>query len=145
MTDTASPTTTIEQTVRIAAPPETVWSFWTEPARLAEWWGVEAEVEPVPGGRYRVVMEEGPVMLGQLTELDPPHRLVFTFGWEQNAPGEPLAPGSTRVEVTLRADGNGTELVLRHSDMPVTHAPDHDHGWKHVIGERMVALASSAS
>ena len=145
MTDTASPTTTIEQRVRIAASPETVWTFWTDPSRLAEWWGTAAEVEPEPGGRYRVVMAEGPVMLGTFTELDPPHRLVFTFGWEQNAAGEPLAPGSTRVEVTLTPDGDGTDLLLRHLDMPITHAPDHEHGWKHVIGERMVALAAGAS
>ena len=39
MTDTAGQLTTIEQTVRIAARPETVWSFWTDPTRLAQWWG----------------------------------------------------------------------------------------------------------
>jgi uncharacterized protein YndB with AHSA1/START domain len=142
LTDTAQPTTTIEQSVRIAAPPATVWTFWTDPALLAEWWGAEADVDPQPGGRYRVVMAEGPVMLGTFTELDPPARLVFTFGWEQNAPGEPLAPGSTRVEVTLTPDGEGTVVLLRHTDMPVTHASDHEHGWGHVIGERMAALAT---
>ncbi len=79
MTETAHETTTIEQTVRIAASPETLWSFWTEPERLAQWWGSDAEVVAEPGGLYRVVMENGPVMRGAFTELDPPHRLVFTF------------------------------------------------------------------
>ena len=142
MTETAA-TTTIEQTVRIAASPETVWAFWTEPARLAEWWGIDAEVVAEPGGLFRVVMESGPVMRGTFAELDPPHRLVFSFGWEQNAPGEPLAPGSTRVEITLTPDDDGTVLVLRHSDMPTTHAPDHEHGWSHFIGERLVAAAAN--
>ena len=67
-------------------------------------------------------------MLGSFATVEPPHRLVFTFGWEQNAPGEPLAPGSTVVEVLLTPDGDGTVLVLRHSDMPVTHAADHAQG-----------------
>jgi uncharacterized protein YndB with AHSA1/START domain len=37
-------------------------------------------------------MEAGEIMLGEFTEIDPPHRLAFTFGWEGNAPGA-LEPG----------------------------------------------------
>ncbi|MEX0664625.1 MAG: SRPBCC domain-containing protein [Acidimicrobiia bacterium] len=142
MTETSAATTTIEQTVRIAASPETLWAFWTDPTRLAEWWGSEAEVVAEPGGVFRVVMESGPIMRGTFTELDPPNRLVFTFGWEQNAPGEPLAPGSTLVEVTLTPDDGETVLVLRHSEMPATHAADHEQGWQHFVGERLVAVAT---
>ena len=80
MTEATNETITIEQTVRIAATPAHVWTFWTEPQRLAEWWGTDAEVVAEPGGLFRVVMEGGPVMRGAFTELDPPRRLVFTFG-----------------------------------------------------------------
>ncbi len=73
----------------------------------------------------------------RFTELDPPRRLVFTFGWEGNAPGEPLAPGSTVVEVSLTSDGGDTLLVLRHSEMPDTHAEDHTKGWGYFVGERL--------
>jgi uncharacterized protein YndB with AHSA1/START domain len=144
VTETTAKTITIEQTVRIAASPETVWTFWTEPRRLAEWWGSDAEVVAEPGGLFRVLTENsGPVMRGTFVELDPPHRLVFTFGWEQNAPGEPLAPGSTRVEVTLTRDGAETVLVLRHFEMPATHAPDHEKGWSFFLGDRLVAAAAA--
>lgn len=143
MTDITTDTTTIEQTVRIDASPETVWSFWTEPERLAEWWGTEAEVVAEPGGILRVVMEAGPIMRGAFTELDPPHRLVFTFGWEQHQPGEPLAPGSTRVEVTMTPEEGGTLVVLRHSEMPSTHAADHEKGWHHYLGECRTAAAGA--
>lgn len=143
MTETANATVTIEQTVRIAAPPEAVWRFWTEPERLGEWWGHDAQVVAEPGGLFRIVMESGHVMRGTFSEFDPPHRLVFSFGWEHNAPGQPLAPGSTRVEVTLRADGGETVLVLRHSDMPVIQAPDHVKGWTYFIGERLAAAAAA--
>jgi uncharacterized protein YndB with AHSA1/START domain len=141
VSETTSETTTIEQTVRIAASPETVWEFWTDPARLAEWWGHAAEVELEPGGLFRVAMDSGPVMRGSFITLDPPYRLEFTFGWEQNA-GGPLAPGSTRVEVTLTPEGNETVLVLRHLDMPITHAADHEKGWGVCVGDRLVAAAS---
>ena len=137
------PLTTIEQTVRIAARPETIWTYWTDPARLAEWWGTEAEVSLEPGGLFRVVMESGPVMRGTFVELDPPHRLVFTFGWEQNE-GQPLAPGTTRVEVTMTPDGGETVVLLRHLEMPTTHAADHEKGWRHFVGERLPAAVASA-
>ncbi len=52
MKETAGDTITIEQTVHIAAPPETVWSFWTEPSRLNEWWATDAEVIAEPGGLF---------------------------------------------------------------------------------------------
>ena len=145
MADVAPGTVTIEQSVRIAASPETVWSFWTDPERVTQWWGVAAEVEPAPGGVYRVVMGEGPVMRGAFTDVDEPHRLVFSFGWEQNAPGEPLAPGSTRVEVTLHADGADTVVVLKHFDMPADAGPDHVKGWAYIVGERLAAAVARAA
>ena len=143
MTETAGDTVTIEQTVRIAASPATVWTFWTQPERLAEWWGTSAEVVPEPGGLFRVVMENGVAMRGEFTELDPPHRLVFTFGWEQDMPAGPLEPGSTRVEVTLTPDRDETVVILRHFDMPITHAAEHEKGWSRFLGERLVAAAGS--
>ena len=145
MTDTSHATITIERTIRIAASPETVWTFWTEPQRLAEWWGTDAEVEAEPGGLFRVVMGHGPVMRGAFTELDPPRRLVFTFGWEHNAPGEPLAPGTTRVEVTMTPEAGGTVLVLRHYDMPTTHSPEHEKGWSYFLGDRLAAAAAATT
>lgn len=126
MTDAATATDVVEQTIRIDARPETVWTFWTEPARLCEWWGVEAETVVELGGVFRVVMEGGPVMRGEFLELDPPRRLVFSFGWEGGAPSGPLPPGSSRVEVLLVPDEqNGvTQLTLRH-ELPAIHAADH--------------------
>ena len=123
----------LEQTVHIAASPETVWSFWTRPERLREWWG-RAETAVQPGGAFRVEMEQGPVMAGEFLELDPPHRLLFSFGWEGGAPAGLLPPGSTRVEITLIPDGDGTKLTLRHHGLPPEHATDHDKGWSHFLG-----------
>ena len=139
MTAIAAP---LECIVDISATPETVWTFWTDPARLCEWWGIEAELVAQPGGVFRVVMQEGTaVMCGEYLELDPPRRLVFSFGWEGNLPSGPLPPGSTRVEVTLTPEGGGTRLVLRHYDLPEAAVPDHSTGWRYFVGERMVELA----
>jgi uncharacterized protein YndB with AHSA1/START domain len=129
--------------VHIAASPETVWSFWTDAERLCEWWGSSAEVTPEPNGIFRVVMSPtGPVMRGSYLELQPFHRLVFSFGWENNAPGELLAPGSTTVEIILTPIADDTELVLRHSQMPPTHAEAHTSGWARFVGDRLPIAAA---
>ena len=39
------------------------------PARLCEWWGVEAEAVAEAGGLFRVVMDSGPIMRGEFLEL----------------------------------------------------------------------------
>lgn len=126
-------TRVIEQTVRIAAAPQIVWQYWVDPGRMASWWGDTAELDPRPGGVCRVAMEAGPVMVGEYVELMPYERLVFTFGWEGNAPDQ-VGPGSTRVEILLEPDGDDTVLTLRHTEMPATHAADHKKGWAHFLG-----------
>lgn len=145
MTGTTGETVNIEQSVRIAAPPETVWTFWTEPSRLVEWWAADAEVVAEPDGLFRVVLDNGHVMRGNFLELDPPRRLVFSFGWESDTPAGPLPPGSTRVEVTLTPEEGGTLLVLRHFDLPAIHVPDHGRGWAHYVGGRLAAAAAASA
>jgi uncharacterized protein YndB with AHSA1/START domain len=121
-------TTVVEQTLRIAARPETVWRYWTDPQLMADWWGT-AQLDAQPGGTYRVEMERGPVMRGEFLELVPYERIVFSFGWEPGDGAPPLAPGSTRVEVSLVAHEGDTILTLRHT-LPAAAAEHHRGGWE---------------
>jgi len=123
-------TEVVEQTLRIEAAPETVWRFWTDPERLARWWGARSELLPRPGGAFVVEMSDGPVMRGEFVELVPYERLVFTFGWEPVDGESLLEPGSTRVEVTLTPDGADTILTLRHRGLPPGETTElHRSGW----------------
>jgi uncharacterized protein YndB with AHSA1/START domain len=132
----------VEQTLRIAARPETVWRYWTDPERMRAWWGA-AELDPRPGGPYVVEMDGGPVMRGQYVELVPHRRIVFSFGWDP-APGAPdLPPGSTLVEVTLTPDGTDTILALRHSRLPAAVRDEHRRGWARVLPALADAAGSS--
>jgi len=131
---TAAGTTTVERTIRIAARPETVWAYWTDPELLREWWGAAVAFDTSPGGDYLIEMAHGPVMGGEFVELVPHERIVFTFGWVP-AEGLPeIAVGSTRVEVTLVADGADTVLTLRHHDVPAVFASEHGAGWAEHLG-----------
>lgn len=127
----------IEREVRIAARPETVFAFLTEPARMVKWMGAMAVLEPRPGGTYRVVINDRDIAGGRYVEVVPNHRVVFTWGWE--APGHPVPPGSTTVEVTLTPDRDGTILRLVHRGLPAAARDIHNQGWGHYLARLAVA------
>ena len=117
----------VEVSVHIAAQPETVFPYFTDPGRYVQWMGADATLEPVPGGCYRIMMRDGVETAGEFVEVDPPHRLVFTWGWTHD---RAVPPGSTRVVVTLRAERGGTRVVLRHYGLPDDGQREHHRqGW----------------
>ena len=127
---------------RVAAPPDIVFAYFTDPERYRLWQGVEAELDPRPGGLFRVTISEaGPVARGEFLEVDPPSRLVFTWGWEGV---DSLLPGESTVEVVLRADGDGTLLRLLHSGLPTEEACQlHSYGWGVGLDNLVVVAARS--
>jgi uncharacterized protein YndB with AHSA1/START domain len=129
----------VEREIRIDAAPETVFGFFTDPRLLLRWKGLEATLEPEPGGVYRVVMNERSTVLGRFVEVEPPSRVVFTWGMEGEDPM--VAPGASTVEVTLTADGDGTLLRLVHRDLPPPSRDAHVRGWAHYL-ERLRAAAA---
>ena len=63
------------------APPAHVFSVWTDPQLIPEWWGdgtVVEEMDVRPGGRYRFRTPMG-VVEGEFREVEAPERLVQTF------------------------------------------------------------------
>jgi uncharacterized protein YndB with AHSA1/START domain len=132
------PDDVLEVSVHIAATPETVFPYFTDPDRYVLWMGTRAELEPRPGGVYRVTMRDGVQASGEFLEVDPPHRLVFSWGWNHD---HAVAPGSTRVEVTLAEEDGGTRVVLRHAGLPDSGQQTHHRkGWELYLGR--LALAS---
>jgi uncharacterized protein YndB with AHSA1/START domain len=117
----------LELSLHIAADPDTVFPYFTDPARYVRWMGTIAVVDPVPGGTYRVRMRDGIEASGRFLDIDPPKRVVFTFGWTHEQ--AVVTPGSTRVEVTLEPEGGGTRVVLRHHGLPADQTREHRSGW----------------
>ena len=63
------------------APRDHVFSIWTNPDLIPEWWGDGTVVELMdvrPGGTYRFRTNFG-VVEGEFHEVEPPERLVQTF------------------------------------------------------------------
>ena len=130
----------IVHTILINARPATVWSFWVDPNRMAQWWGA-AELEPARGGRYRVTMPTGQVMEGEYVELLPNERLVFRFGWATGGDAA-IAPRSTTVEVTLTEQDGATLVTLRHRDLPAPSRREHEGGWSHFLARLAEAVVA---
>jgi uncharacterized protein YndB with AHSA1/START domain len=135
-----SATDPLRNEVRIAAPPEVVFPYFTDPARMVDWMGVGALLDPRPGGTFRVEANGRDVVLGEYVEVEPPHRVVFTWGFAGTE--RVAAAGSTRVEVTLEPDGDaGTRLVLLHHDLPEALREAHAEGWNHYLA-RLAPVAA---
>jgi uncharacterized protein YndB with AHSA1/START domain len=116
----------------IDATPETIWPFLTDPEKHLEWMGTEAEIDPRPGGIYRVLVGGRNQSAGEFVEVVPLEKVVFTFGWEKE--GNPIVPGSTTVEITLHPEGGKTRVQLVHRDLPDDAVADHGVGWAHYLG-----------
>ncbi len=85
------------------APREHVFSIWTDPELIPEWWGDGTVVEQMDvrsGGTYRFRTTRG-VVEGEYREVEPPSRLVQTFqNHLQTLEFEDLG-GQTRLTQTM--------------------------------------------
>jgi uncharacterized protein YndB with AHSA1/START domain len=102
--------------------------------------GQSATFEARPGGLYRCEVIPGHVALGEFVELDPPRRLVFTWGWEPSEDDDPrVAPGSSTIESELTPEGDGTKLRFVHDLPSAAAAESHSVGWDHYLPRLLTA------
>jgi uncharacterized protein YndB with AHSA1/START domain len=119
-------------TRRINASPATVFSFFTNLERWTSWQGVDGEIDAQPGGILRLRMPGGQIASGRFIEVITNRKLVFSWGWEGDAP--PVPPGSTTVVIELEPDGTSTLLRLTHSNLaPPPIAEHHRQGWERYL------------
>lgn len=119
----------------IHATPERLFTVWTQPEHLRQWWGppsvtcVDAEVDLRAGGRYRIAnrFPDGKVVwiAGEFQTIEPPHKLVYTWSIE------PATQSAELVTVLFEPRSEGvTEVVVIHERIPDKAARDtHEQGW----------------
>jgi uncharacterized protein YndB with AHSA1/START domain len=159
--ETESATGAVHVTRELPARREDVFRAWTEPDLFARWFtpsgrftpsgnsSVTAELDVRPGGEYRITVERTQLVpgtsyiVGRYLEVDPPERLVFTFGWEEPPPVaelEGLEELDSRVTVQFRDHGESTEVSITHERLgtPVFRA-FHRWGWETTL-ERLASI-----
>jgi uncharacterized protein YndB with AHSA1/START domain len=97
--------------------------------------GDYAVLDAVPGGEFSVDINGVPVR-GRYLEVDPPHRLLISWG---HAGSALLPPGASTVEITLTAIPEGTRVSIEHRDLPPDEASQHASGWAHFVGRLAIA------
>ena len=116
----------------LPAPPERVWTAFTDPAALAAWFwpasfGTTVRAHARPGGRFRIAAPHGPggalAVEGMYTAVERPDLLAFTWRWDGD-------DEETRVTVKLSVVDGGTALTLTHERFEDDTARDnHRTGW----------------
>ena len=97
----------LEKELFINATPQRVFQALTEKEDLERWFVKKAEVDLRPGGAIRLEWAPDAVEIGTILELDPPHRL--SYSWEA------LEPSPTTITFELTAENDGTRLRLIHT------------------------------
>ncbi len=115
----------------LAAPPERVFAALTTPAQIARWIGPRGvaasnvAVDLRVGGEFSFDLDFGEAVItmrGRYEAVDPPSRLVHTWGVAG-------AGDDSRVTIELAAAGAGTELRLTHAGLQPDEFAQNRAGW----------------
>jgi uncharacterized protein YndB with AHSA1/START domain len=96
----------------LAHPVERVWRAVSEPAEVRRWMPAAADWTLTLGAEFELGGQRG-----QITELDPPHLIGWTFG-------------ADRFRFTLQAEGDGCALVFTHIFNDAAPAAQTAAGWE---------------
>jgi uncharacterized protein YndB with AHSA1/START domain len=111
------------------APRELVWTVWTDPKHLAQWWGPKGFAitnltnDPRPGGimHYSMQVPNGETWWGKFAyrEVVPNERLVYLNSFSDaeantvRAPFEEKWPREMLTTVTFGSEGDRTRVTIR--------------------------------
>jgi uncharacterized protein YndB with AHSA1/START domain len=85
--------------------PEFTQRYWMETRQVSEW---------KPGSTWNVLVPgDEKILSGEILEIDPPKRLVFT--WRKETIPEQRAEGYSRVSYELEKEGDSVKLTVIHS------------------------------
>ena len=132
----------IDRTVVIHARPSTVFGFLSRTQDWAAWWGLGSAIDARPGGRMLIRHANGVEVVGEVLEVDPPHRIAFTYGY---AAGTPIPPGASKVTVRLDEHPVGTLLQLTHEFADADALEQHEQGWRFQLSLFSNAIANKVN
>jgi uncharacterized protein YndB with AHSA1/START domain len=136
------------------APRALVFGAWTDAAQLAQWWGPKGftnpvcEFDPRVGGALRIHMRspDGSIypMKGEIREIVPPERIVFT-NIALDAAGRPIIEGLTIV--TFAEEGGKTRLTVQTrgsamTEQAVGYIQGMEMGWTQSIDKLQLFIAA---
>src|SRR5436190_24177992 len=92
----------LDRSVVIHAEPAIAFRFFQDNDRWASWWGPGSTIEGTPRGRVLIRHGQGVDVVGEVLELKPPERIVFSYGFLDRR-AEPA--GESHVTIDLEPLG----------------------------------------
>jgi uncharacterized protein YndB with AHSA1/START domain len=136
MTEAAPALQSLHMVRRFAASPARVFDAWTVPDLAARWLFTgpdseshRTEIDLKVGGLWEIVDRRGGVdyrAVGEYLEIEPPRRLVFSFGMPQ------FSDAFTTVTVEIEADGDGARMTLTQAGLQAEAVAALEQGWRHM-------------
>ncbi len=132
---------TVEVRKVINAPVDKVFKAWTDPDQISKWFlscestaDTRIEQDVRTGGQYRIDSigseNKNVSMTGTYQEVIPNKKLVFS--WTNNSQDAPAK--DTLVTVEFIAKGDGTEVILKHTNfVDQATAERHNMGWTRLL------------
>ena len=123
-------TETLDRDVTIRAPRDLVFKFFTDTARWASWWGAGSTIDARVNGDVLIRYPGGTEAVGKVLEIDPPRKIVFSYGY---ATGAPIPSGASRVTIQLDAVRQGTRVHVHHAFADAAVKQQHVQGWRYQL------------
>lgn len=120
----------LDRSIWIRAPRETVFGYFSDSSRWAAWWGAGSTIDARTGGALLIRYPNGAEVAGEVLAVDEPARIQFTYGYKA---GQPVPEGSTLVTITLAEERGGTRLELRHEFAEAAVRDLHVQGWRYQL------------
>ena len=117
----------LDRTLVIRAQPATVFEFFRNSDDWAAWWGPGSTIDARPGGRLLIRHPNGIEVAGVVIEIQPPERIVFTYGYVS---GSPIPVGASRVTIRVARHPAGTLVRLSHEFSDEQVRDEHVQGWR---------------
>ena len=147
MTDTV----TLERTLPASA--LRVFEMISQPQNMVLWWGHDEMIVPEhnldfskPGPWYSVMQSPDGrkrMVSGEVTEVDPPRFIAFTWAWHDGGPGGPRE-AETRVTIEIDPVGDDQAVMkLSHIGLPTDSArAGHTRGWLSIFDKLEKGLSA---
>jgi uncharacterized protein YndB with AHSA1/START domain len=101
----------VDRSIFIQADVDTVFSFFTDPVRWANWWGAGSTVDARVGGAILIRHMNGFESTGEVLEIVPGERFVFTFSMQA---AKPVPAEESCVTLRVEPQGSGTLVSVTH-------------------------------
>ena len=131
----------LDRAILIRAERDLVFSFFTDTARWAAWWGAGSSIDARRGGRVLIRYPGGVEVSGEVVDIAAPDRIVFTYGYVS---GAPIPPGSSLVTISLDSQPAGTLVRLSHAFAEPSVRDQHVQGWRYQLSLFANAVANDA-